>query len=98
MRYVKACSHYVARVKNADEVSVKPPLPTQEVQFSVRYGHDLVSLRIKHCLVITRRTSGHCLGTFQTAKLCFDYTSLQNGSVSHYPPPQLSSLSLSLSP
>jgi hypothetical protein len=30
----------------------------------------------------------------QTAKLCFDYTPLQNGSLSHYPPPQLSSLSL----
>jgi hypothetical protein len=45
----------------------------------------------------TRRTSGHCLRTFQTAKLCFDYTPLQNGSLSHYPPPQLSSLSLSLS-
>jgi hypothetical protein len=44
----------------------------------------------------TRRTTGHCLGTFQTAKLCFDYTPLQNGSVSHYPP-QLSSFSLSLS-
>jgi hypothetical protein len=25
-------------------------------------------------LAFTRRTSGHCLGTFQTAKLCFDYT------------------------
>jgi hypothetical protein len=44
----------------------------------------------------TRRTSGHCLGTFQTAKLCLDYAPLQNGSVSHYPSPQLSSLSLSL--
>jgi hypothetical protein len=44
----------------------------------------------------TRRTSGHCLGTFQTAKLYFDYTPLQNGSVSHYPPNFLLSLSLSL--
>jgi hypothetical protein len=45
----------------------------------------------------TRRTSGHCLGTFQTAKLCFDYTPLQNGSVSHYPPQTFFSLSLSRS-
>jgi hypothetical protein len=43
----------------------------------------------------TRKTSGHCLGTFQTAKLCFDYTPPAKGSVSNYPP-QLSSLSLSL--
>jgi hypothetical protein len=42
-------------------------------------------------------TSGHCLGTFQTAKLCFDYTPLPNGSVSHNPPQLSSFLSLSLS-
>jgi hypothetical protein len=45
-----------------------------------------LSFKLKtESLTFTRRTSGHCLGTFQTAKLCFDYTPLQNGSVSHYP-------------
>jgi hypothetical protein len=43
----------------------------------------------------TRRTSGHCLGTFQSAKLLFDYTPLQTGSVSHYPPNFLLSLPIS---
>jgi hypothetical protein len=38
---------------------------------------------------------GHCLGTFQTAKLCFGYTPLQT-VVSLTTTPQLSSLSLSL--
>jgi hypothetical protein len=38
----------------------------------------------------TRRTSGHCLGTFQTAKLCFDYTPPPYGSVARYPPASLS--------
>jgi hypothetical protein len=33
-------------------------------------------------LAFTRRTSGHCLVAFQTAKLCFGYTPLQNDSVS----------------
>jgi hypothetical protein len=44
----------------------------------------------------TRRTSGHCLGTFQTAKLCFGYTPLQT-VVSLTTTLQLSYLSLSLS-
>jgi hypothetical protein len=58
----------------------------------------LLSFKSKLNKSFTRRTSGHCLGTFQIAKLCFDYTPLQNGSVSHYPPPKfLLSLSVSLS-
>jgi hypothetical protein len=40
------------------------------------------------------RTSGHCLGTFQTAKLCFGYNPPPNGSVSHYHSPTFFSLSL----
>jgi hypothetical protein len=52
------------------------------------------SLNPKLIKSFTRRTSGHCLGTFQTAKLCFGYTPLQT-VVSLTTTPQLSSLSLS---
>jgi hypothetical protein len=42
----------------------------------------------------TRRTSGHCLGTFQTAKFCFDYTPLQTVVSLTTPSPTFFSLSL----
>jgi PAS domain-containing protein len=46
----------------------------------------------------TRSASGHCLGTFETAKLCFDYTPLQTVvSLTTSPQNFLLSLSLSLS-
>jgi hypothetical protein len=46
----------------------------------------------------TRKTSGHCLGTFQTAKLCFGYTPRQTVvSLTTTPLPTFFSLSLSLS-
>jgi hypothetical protein len=53
------------------------------------------SLNSKLIKSFTRRTSGHCLGTFQTAKLCFGYTPLQT-VVSLTTTPQLSSLSLNI--
>jgi hypothetical protein len=89
MGNVQNCDSYINEPSSQTHINLLGSQRRHDV-FPVRYGQTYrvelsfnyispttaapTSFKSKLNKSFTRRTSGHCLGTFQTAKLCFDYT------------------------
>jgi hypothetical protein len=78
-------SLYIEHVKGTDCIENTTSSRCLSSWMCIRYGRkvfvdsrsNIFKIKIEQIpntsLAFTRRISGHCLGTFQTAKFCFDY-------------------------